>query len=152
MIRGGSDEEFVDISLRLPRSTLEAAVLAARHHVDGAREKAALARTIVVGRRRRGQIFSEVRFGEPSWDMILELYLSACDGQSVDVTSLCRACSVSQTTALRHLDRLERQGLVRREADVADGRRIFVRQCETLRLQLEHWLEREIVALDLGTS
>jgi DNA-binding MarR family transcriptional regulator len=152
MIRGGSDEEFVDISLRLPRSTVEAAILAARHRPDGSREKAALARTIVVGRRRRRQIFLKVRFGEPSWDMILELYLSACEGQSVDVTSLCRACGVPQTTALRHLDMLERQGLVRREADIADGRRIFVRQCETLRLQLEHWLEREIVALDLGTT
>jgi DNA-binding MarR family transcriptional regulator len=146
------DEDLIDISLRVPRAMVESAILAARHGVGGGvRDKTMLARTIVAGRRRRSQIFPRVRFGEPSWDMILELYLASCDGQGLDVTSLCQASGAPQTTALRYVEMLERQGLITREPDRADGRRIFVVPQESLRLQLEHWLDVEIAALEIAT-
>ena len=144
-------EALIDISLRVPRSLVESAIMTARHGVDGLRDKTVLVRAIVAGRRRRSQILSRISFGEPSWDMILELYLANRDGQSLDVTSLCRASGVPQTTALRHVEMLERQGLIARESDQVDGRRIFIVPQESLCSQLERWLDLEIAALELAS-
>ena len=151
MTAQGPEVELVDISLRLPRSMVESVILAARRSVDGTlRDKAALARIIASGRHRRSQILSRIRFGEPSWDMILDLYLAGCDGQKRDVISLCQSSGVPQTTALRYVDMLEQQGLIRREPDQTDGRRMFVVAQESLLVPLERWLDLEIAALGIA--
>jgi len=79
-------------------------------------------------RRRRAPIFgSGELFGEPAWDILLDLYIAYALGSSVSVTSACIGAAVPATTALRHLGQLHDEGLVVREHDTQDQRRTHVR-------------------------
>ena len=86
------------------------------------------ARRTYRNRRTRGTLFGdETMFGEPAWDILLDLFIAAKEGKRVPVTSACIGAAVPTTTALRWLTILEERGLVLREADTSDARRIFVR-------------------------
>lgn len=87
----------------------------------------ALARELYAGRRRRGRYFNIDLFGEPTWDILLDLYVAAREDRRVPTTSACIGAHVPPTTALRWLRILEMRGLVEREEDGHDGRRTFVR-------------------------
>lgn len=91
-------------------------------------------------RRARSRFFSEGLFGEAAWDILLDLYLSEVRGKAVSITSACIAAAVPPTTALRSLKVLENGGLVERQGDPGDGRRIFVRLTEAGRGGIEGWL------------
>lgn len=79
-------------------------------------------------RRIRGTIFGDdALFGEPAWDLLLDLFIAAKEGKRVPVTSACIGAAVPTTTALRWLAILEDRGLIVREGDPADARRVFVR-------------------------
>ena len=87
-----------------------------------------LARQTYEDRRRRNKIFqSEELFGEPAWDILLDLFIAAKERRRVSVTSACIGSAVPSTTALRWISILERQGLLTREADPGDARRVYVR-------------------------
>lgn len=91
----------------------------------------ACARYLYRLRRLRNRVFEDPDlFGEPAWDMLLDLYIAANEGKRVSVTSACIGAAVPTTTALRWIGILEQRGLLRREADTLDGRRIFVRLTE----------------------
>jgi hypothetical protein len=75
-----------------------------------------LARNAYRARRLRNQYFSGT-----------DLFINACEGKRVPVTSACIGAAVPTTTALRWLTILESRELVEREADSSDARRIFVR-------------------------
>ena len=82
-------------------------------------------------RRRRAAIFGDEQlFGEPAWDMLLDLYIAYARGVPVSVTSACIGAAVPATTALRHLGQLHEHGLVIREHDTQDQRRVNVRLSE----------------------
>jgi len=85
-----------------------------------------LARELYTERRRRSRYFDTDLFGEPSWDILLDLYIAACEDRRVPTTSACIGAHVPPTTALRWLRLLEARGLVEREHDGRDGRRTFV--------------------------
>jgi hypothetical protein len=79
------------------------------------------------GRRDRNIFFKDILlFSEPGWDILLDLYISELMGKKISVTSSCIASCAPTTTALRWLAELEGQGLVSRELDPTDKRRIFV--------------------------
>jgi predicted transcriptional regulator len=94
-------------------------------------EALALARAIYAGRRRRERFLAADLFGEPTWDILLDLFIAAGEGRRVPTTSACIGANVPPTTALRWLRILETRGLVEREDDGRDGRRTFV--CLTAR-------------------
>jgi hypothetical protein len=78
-------------------------------------------------RRRRDTIFGEhVMFADPSWDILLDLFIAHLRNRQISITSACTASRVPQTTGLRWLSLLENDGLVTREKDPLDARRIFV--------------------------
>jgi len=86
-----------------------------------------LAEELYRDRRRRAQHFSHRLFGEPAWDILLDLYAAAVRGETVSVSNACRASDAPPSTALRWLQHLEDEHLVERLADPTDARRHFVR-------------------------
>lgn len=86
-----------------------------------------LARVLYAERRRRDRTFPCDIFGEPSWDILLDLFIATGEGRRVPTTSACIGAHVPPTTALRWLRLLEGHGLIEREEDERDGRRTFVR-------------------------
>jgi len=90
-----------------------------------------LARQLYQLRRRRIASFGDTElFGEPAWDILLDLYIAHASGNPVSVTSACIGAAVPATTALRHLGQLHDEGLIVRENDPRDQRRTHVRLSE----------------------
>ncbi|MDE1915960.1 MAG: winged helix-turn-helix transcriptional regulator [Sphingomonadales bacterium] len=90
------------------------------------------AKQIYRNRRRREQVFGDAAlFGEPAWDIMLDLYVAAAEDKRVAVTSACIGSAVPATTALRWIKILEDRNLIEREVDEVDARRIFVRLSTT---------------------
>jgi DNA-binding MarR family transcriptional regulator len=87
----------------------------------------ALALALYRLRRRRESLFSTALFSEPTWDLLLDLLAAEKTGKRVSITSACIAAAAPTTTALRCLKQLEQEGLIYREADATDRRRVYVR-------------------------
>ena len=83
-------------------------------------------RAVIAERRLRDRFLDPDLFGEPAWDMLLDLYAARLEHQRVSVSSLCIAAAVPSTTALRWLRTLTESGLVVRRADPHDKRRVFI--------------------------
>ncbi|MFN4019092.1 MAG: MarR family winged helix-turn-helix transcriptional regulator [Erythrobacter sp.] len=88
----------------------------------------ALARQVYALRRKRAAIFGNPElFGEPAWDILLDLYIAHAQAKSVSVSSACIGSAAPATTGLRWLGVLAEEGLVVRENDPEDNRRVLVR-------------------------
>ena len=85
------------------------------------------AKAILKSRDSRERFVDADLFGEPAYDMLLDLFMAAEDRKMVSVSSACVAARVPQTTALRWITLLEKRGLVERAPDTSDGRRHLVR-------------------------
>ncbi|MEM7664573.1 MAG: winged helix DNA-binding protein [Pseudomonadota bacterium] len=91
-------------------------------------EYAEIARRTYAIRRQRGAIFGNAElFGEPAWDILLDLYVAYTDGNPVSVSSACIGSAAPPTTGLRWLGVLAEHDLVVREQDPDDQRRVLVR-------------------------
>lgn len=102
-----------------------------------------LARAAYQARRLRNEFFAGPDlFGEPAWDILLDLFINDSEGKSVPVTSACIGAAVPTTTALRWLSILEARGLVEREADGSDARRVFVRLTPKARASMTAYFSR----------
>jgi hypothetical protein len=77
-------------------------------------------------RRSRRRCFPTDIFGEPAWDMMLDLFIAGGEGKLVSVSSLCLASDVPPTTALRWISILEREAILARDPDARDGRRVHL--------------------------
>jgi hypothetical protein len=92
------------------------------------RRNGVLARKAYAARRRRGAIFgNHDLFGEPAWDILLDLYIAHVERKDVSVSSACIGSASPPTTGLRWLGVLAEQGFVLREHDPFDQRRVLVR-------------------------
>lgn len=90
-----------------------------------------VAKSIYALRRRRDEAAPfKGLFGEPAWDILLDLFIAHCRGGDLQVSSVCIEASVPSTTILRWIARLESEGMLYRVADRADGRRRYVRLTE----------------------
>ena len=81
---------------------------------------------LIRARARRAKHFNSALFADPAWDMLLYLYAAELGQRRVTVTKLGLASRVPPTTALRWLTSLQEEGLVQRQSDPLDGRRIFI--------------------------
>ena len=59
-------------------------------------------------------------FGEPAWDMLLDIFINRAEGKRVSFTSTCLATGVPAGIAARWLNVLEAEGLLFRRRDPKD--------------------------------
>lgn len=78
-------------------------------------------------RKFRNEFFNlDYMANEPAWDILLDLAVSRIDRKKISVSSACVASGAPLTTALRWIGLLESDGLVGREADLRDRRRVYL--------------------------
>ncbi len=77
-------------------------------------------------RRARRRFFPAELFGEPAWDLLLDLFQARLEGKRISVTSACIGADVPLTTALRWIGVLEAEGLVERSRNLNDHRSTWV--------------------------
>jgi hypothetical protein len=85
-----------------------------------------LVRQIIRQRQLRARFFDGDLFGDPAWDMLLDLTAARAEHTRVSVTSLCIASGVPPTTALRWIAQMTEAGLLERIEDEIDKRRAFI--------------------------
>ena len=83
-------------------------------------------RRSIHARMQRGRFFNSRLFADPAWDMLLELYAAALTQRRLPISRLADRAGVPMTTALRWINTLESEGLVERQPDRLDGRRVFI--------------------------
>jgi len=83
-------------------------------------------RMLIRDRQRRTCYFKSGLFSDPAWDMLLDLTAAEMEQTKVSVTSLCIASGVPDTTALRWINVMIDEGLVKRVDDKTDKRRVFI--------------------------
>ncbi|MET4132426.1 hypothetical protein ABIE62_001555 [Porphyrobacter sp. MBR-155] len=108
-----------------PASAQDRAPRSDRRHLVLARKTYSL-------RRKRAVIFGNPElFGEPAWDILLDLFIAQAEGKPVSVSSACIGSAAPATTGLRWLGVLADEGLIVRENDSGDNRRVLVRLSNT---------------------
>jgi DNA-binding MarR family transcriptional regulator len=65
-------------------------------------------------------------FGDPAWSILLFLYRKGSQQVPATLTDVTSASGAPASTAVRYLERLERAGLLKREADWRNRRRYHV--------------------------
>ena len=100
----------------------------------------------------RMKVFPAGLFADPAWEMLLDLTHARLAGKRVSVSSLCIAAHVPATTALRRIGDLVRSGLVTREKDENDGRRVFVELTEDGVARMNLYFEAVLKALSAGEA
>lgn len=100
----------------------------------------ALARTNLRARRIRNRHLPRSIFGEPAWDMLLALYLSAQGEERQTISRLTKLSGAPATTASRWIDYLVRTGLATRCISPTDKRVAFIDITERGRLAVEAYL------------
>jgi DNA-binding transcriptional ArsR family regulator len=96
-------------------------------------------RDLLRARRIRADFLPGDLFADPAWDMMLDLLAARLDHERVSVSSLCIAAAVPPTTALRWIRTLTDKGLVERQADPHDGRRVFIALAQEAADALTRW-------------
>ncbi len=146
------DDGFVaqlcDLKVKLEHLAHQASQMANLRRQEKTTPDFKLIQLILKLRAKRRKLFDSRLFGEPAWDILLELYYSDLRRRAETVSGLCIASGAPSTTALRWLQALENEGLLRREADPTDRRRFFVR----LTAKARDALNELFVSSDLSTS
>jgi DNA-binding MarR family transcriptional regulator len=121
-------EEVTRIAAALARLSmgLAAAPTDDNANTAGSDVSAAPVDRIVHARRARARYLPEDLFAEPAWDMLLDLLRCELRGRRLSTSDLCLAAGVPGTTALRWISTMVQRGLIIREPDERDGRRIFI--------------------------
>jgi DNA-binding MarR family transcriptional regulator len=99
-----------------------------------------LARALYAARGGRGTHLPGISLGEPSWDMLLTLYIALREGEELLVSTLYSASHAPTSTALRHLKRLRDKHYVEIERHGSDSRKRIVRLAPAGQARLERLL------------
>lgn len=105
-------------TLREPADRREPAIDVAYEHAR---------RTIRRRLLRRQLIGSEELFGEPAWEILLDVFVHEYEGKPLAITSTCATAGIPMSSGLRLIQKLCDADILRRIPDTFDGRRCFVR-------------------------
>lgn len=95
------------------------------HVASETNSRLAIATAWIRSRAARDEALGNDLFFDPAWSILLELYIHHCRQTVVSITALCIAAKVPSSTGLRWVDLLERRGLVKRQPDPFDRRKIY---------------------------
>lgn len=76
---------------------------------------------------RRQLVGSPELFGEPAWDMLLDLFIHESKGQHLSMSSLCATAGIPNSSAMKLAQRLCEAGILERTPDIFDGRRTLMK-------------------------
>ena len=103
------------------------------------------ARRLIAQRRQRERLLGPELFGEPAWDMLLDLFVAHKEKARVSVSSLCIGAAVPSTTALRWIQSMTQKEMLIRHSDPTDGRRVWIElaphMVEKMEALISHWME-----------
>ena len=85
-----------------------------------------VARWIYWSRTMRPDVPGLATYGEPGWNMLLDLYIHEKSGKRLGVTALSIGSNAPATTALRYINALVEAGWFERHDDSVDQRRAFI--------------------------
>lgn len=120
---------------------------------DGALSHRELAALFYKERRERDVDLPAAKglWGDPAWDMLLDLFMATEEGRMVNVTSACIGALVPSTTGLRLIAQLIKAGLVWRDPDPFDGRKGVLRLTNDTTTAMRSYLDRMAAARGLPT-
>ena len=101
------------------------------------------AREILALRQKRAELFGPSLFGEPAWEMLLQLYAMS-GGARQSMSRLAQLSGTSKATALRWAEYLCDRGLVSRQQHPTDLRSAFIELTDVGREKVETYLAETI--------
>lgn len=93
---------------------------------DPATDSVSVAQRMIAMRRHREAVLGSNLFGEPAWDIMLDLFVAGAKNKLVSISSACIAANVPPTTALRWIKIMVERGIICRTDDPFDNRRKWV--------------------------
>lgn len=101
-----------------------------------------LARMILWARGMLEAEFGAELFANPALNILIALYISRSEGQTVSTSQACNASGVPTTTALRWINALARRSMVLRRSAPADKRYTFLELSDDCAEALDRFLQR----------
>ncbi len=65
-------------------------------------------------------------FGEPAWEILLDLFIHETKGQPLSMSALCVTAKIPTSSAMKLIQRMCDDGILERSQDIADGRRSLI--------------------------
>ena len=109
-----------------------------------AEEAKEIVSNVIRARGMRSDFFGPKLFSDPAWDLLLALFQLELKHQRIATSELASAVGLPATTAVRWLDVLDREKLVRRKPDPFDARRIFVELTPRGSGAMQQWIGMSI--------
>lgn len=141
VIRPGSPQEADQLRAYLMQ--MDAAQVRTEHRDVYGRDALDVVNRIYRARHLRDRQFGTLKtlFGEPAWDMLLDLYIADTAKRRISVSSLCVASRCAATTALRYISRLDQERLIVRMPDPHDNRRNYIELTDKGKRLIKLWAE-----------
>jgi hypothetical protein len=116
------------------------------HSINGPSAEAMLRTAIKIYkfRQRRAKLFPGEIFGEPAWDIILDLFIARLNGRKISITSACIGSNVPSTTALRWIQLLGDYGILERTQNDFDRRGSFLKLSDAATRAMFELFERKL--------
>lgn len=86
-------------------------------------------------------------FGEPAWDIVLDIYIHQAKGRSTSITAACIGSHAPATTALRYIDLLCELDWVEKIPDDNDRRRSLLALTASAKAEMDGYLDRVLEGL-----
>ena len=99
---------------------------------------------LLLVRRERERLLQKDIYGDPAWEISLELMKMRMANKPIPVSSACTASNAPLTTSLRWIRNMEKLGLLRRWDDPKDKRRDLIEMSEDYGVEMSELLESVI--------
>ncbi|GAB5486668.1 MAG: hypothetical protein Pars2KO_02380 [Parasphingorhabdus sp.] len=111
-----------------------------------------LAATICAQNRSRAQFISNVKFGDPVWDLMLSLYTAEYFSKSTTVADLSEQSGISVSVVTRCLDYLLKQDAIFKNTNRYSNETMPYLVSEDSKTDIESWLDDCLSNLQMGMN